>query len=92
MEASIRERQEEFARHFNLSLEEYLQIVRTCTYQEVVVVLELMKAKKPKSSYRQYCQLQLRRWLANKLPGKPLTKPQFLALVPQHPITWELPR
>jgi hypothetical protein len=92
MDSTIRVQQEQFARRFNLTLEEYLQVVRNCTYSEVVVVLELMKALKPRSSYRQLRQLQVRRWLDNHLSGKPLTEQQFKDLKPGHPITWHLPR
>lgn len=85
-------RQAEFALKFNLTLEQYLQVVQSCTMSEVIVVLELMKAKNPKSSYRKRLQSQVRRWLDNRLYSKPLMPSQFKELTPNYSITWELPK
>lgn len=85
-------RQQEFASRFNLTLDEYLTIVRSCTMDQVIVVLELMRAKHHKTSFRKHAAQQIRRWLANRMIGTPLTQSQFQALKPTWPITWELPR
>lgn len=85
-------RQIEFAAHFRLTLEEYLKIVRTCNSTQVMILLELMKTQKHRSSFRQRMHLQVRRWLDNNMSGHPLSEAQFKALTPTWPVSWSLPR
>lgn len=92
VELPLQIRQTEFAARFNLTLEEYLLIVRSCTTAEAVTVLELMKSKDPKSAYRKRLQETIRRWLHRGLVGKPLLPAQFKELYPKYRIDWELPR
>jgi hypothetical protein len=88
---SLRVRQAEFAKRFNLSLEQYLKIMRACTADEAVTVFELLKAKRHSSHYRARMELQVRRWIDNGVSSKPLTVEQFKLLKPQWPVHWRFP-
>lgn len=92
MQLSLEHRQAEFASHFSLSLDDYLYLVRKLPMTELTTVLELLKARNSKSSYRKYMQARVRRWIDERLPGPPLTPSEFKMLTPQHPIKWQLPR
>lgn len=84
-------RQAEFAARFNLSLDDYLRIVRSCNMQEIIIILELFKARSHRSSARKFAHEQVKRWLLLNLPGKPLRESQFKALTPKWPVNYELP-
>jgi hypothetical protein len=93
MDVDLRQSQTEFARQFNLTLEQYLKIVRSCTTPEVIILLELMKAKNPKHAFRRYCQQKVRRWLdVPNIIGRPLADHELKSLIPKYPITWSLPK
>lgn len=92
MRLSLEERQKDFAARFNLTLQEYHHLVHSCNMDEVVIVLELMKAKNPKSSYRKFMQERVRRWLTEERPGKPLTPSEMKMLTPSYAIRWSLPK
>jgi hypothetical protein len=85
------QRQAEFAARFNLALDDYLRIVRSCTTQEVIVILELFKARSHRSPARKFAHEQVKRWLLLNLPGKPLRETQFKAFAPKWPVNYELP-
>lgn len=85
------QRQADFAARFNLSLDEYQRIVRSCDTAEVIVVLELFKARSHRSPARKFAHEQVKRWLLLNLPGKPLRDSQFRALAPKWPVNYELP-
>jgi hypothetical protein len=87
----LRVRQAQFAARFNLSLTEYLQIVRTLPMADVVTVLELMKTAKHRTSARQYAHDQVRRWLDMHIPCMPLSRLELKRLAPTWPIRWVLP-
>jgi hypothetical protein len=86
------QRQAEFAARFNLSVDEYLRIVRACNTTEVIVILELFKVKNHRSPNRKFAHEQVKRWLVLNLPGKPLRDSQFKSLIPKWPVTYELPK
>jgi hypothetical protein len=87
----LRLRQAEFAERFHLTIDEFLYITRSCSTEEIVSVLELMKTVNHRSSFRRSCALRVRRWLDNRNGGKPLSVDQFKAVVPTWPIAWRLP-
>lgn len=88
---SLRERQADFSKKFNLSLEQYLKIMRACTAEEAVTVFELLKAKRHSSHYRSRMEMQVRRWIDNGVTSKPLSLDQFKNLKPQWPVHWRFP-
>jgi hypothetical protein len=91
LESSLETQQEEFAASFNLSLKQYKLVVKSCTFDEVVVVLELMKYKTHRSMYRQLMAGKVRRWLDLGVVSKPFTPREFKTLTPTWRVTWKLP-
>lgn len=89
--SALRKRQEVFASQFNLTLDEYIRIMRVSTTEEAVVIIELMKVKKHRASYRSRAHSQVRQWLDLGLQGKPLTQTQYNYLLPTWRITWQFP-
>lgn len=87
----FQQRQHKFAARFNLSLDEYLRIMRVSTTEEAVVILELLKVRKHRSSYRSKAHEQVRRWLDLNLSGKPLHPTQYVLIAPTWPILWAFP-
>ena len=85
------QRQAEFAARFNLSLGDYLRIVKVCNTQEVIIILELFKARSHRSPSRRFAHEKVKRWLLLNLPGKPLRESEFKALIPKWPVSYELP-
>ena len=61
--AGLRARQQEFAARFDLTLDQYLKIVKTCNTVEAITVLELLKAHKHRSLYRERRAIKVRLWL-----------------------------
>ena len=93
MDSDLRASRTEFARGFNLTLEEYLLIVRACTAPEVTVILELMRERNPASAFRRLSQIRVRSWLSREHSiGKPLSDSDLRALIPDHPLNWSLPK
>jgi len=86
----LTERQAEFAAAFNLTYEQYMQVVKSCTSTEVVAVLELAKSY-PKSSFRKQMADRLKRWLELGTVSKPFSEREFKALTPTYPIRWKIP-
>jgi hypothetical protein len=84
-------RQTAFAARFNLSYDEYKRIMCVSTTDEAVVILELMKVKKHRASYRSKMHQQVREWLDSNSQSKPLTSVQYVYLAPTWPITWHFP-
>jgi len=70
--AGLRARQQEFAARFDLTLDQYLKIVKSCNSVEAITVLELLKATKFRSAYRESCAAKVRKWLEASLGSKPL--------------------
>lgn len=87
----LQRRQQVFAQLFNLTLDEYIRIMRVSTTEEAVVIMELMKVKKHRASYRSKCHNQVREWLARRGTGKPLSPTQYVYLKPTWKITWRFP-
>ena len=88
----LRSRQAAFAVKFDLSLDQYLKIVRTCDSTEVITVLELLRATKFRSAYREQCALKIRKWLddSNSI-GKPLNVWEFKRCAPTWRISYAIP-
>ncbi len=86
-----RVRQAEFAKAFNLTLEEFSRIVQSCSLIEITVILELMRVTKHRSSLRAGAHAKVRRWLDEELPGPPLMPTMVKALTPKYPVRWVLP-
>ncbi len=87
----LQARQQTFAQQFNLTLDEYIRIMRVSTTEEAVAILELMRVKKHRASYRSKAHSQVRRWLDQYGTGKPLTSTQYSYLMPTWKITWVFP-
>jgi hypothetical protein len=90
-ESGLRSRQAEFAKAFNLTFDEFSRIVRSCSLVEITVVLEVLRVKNHRSSFRANAHARIRRWLDEKLPGPPLMPSVVQALTPVYPVRWVLP-
>jgi len=88
----LRTRQAAFAVKFDLSLDQYLKIVRACDSTEAITVLELLRASKFRSVYREQSAMKIRRWVddSNSV-GKPLNVWEFKRCAPTWRITYALP-
>lgn len=84
-------RQQQFATSFGLTLDEYKRLASATNHEELVVCLELLKAKKFRSAFRASCAQHVRQWLAGAPALKPLTPNQFSAATPKWPITYKIP-
>jgi hypothetical protein len=91
VQQSLRERQAEFARCYDLSLDQYLKIMRSCSTDEAITVFEVLKSKHHHSGYRASMASRIRRWTEDGLTGKPLSPEQFKHLKPTWPIRWKFP-
>jgi hypothetical protein len=87
----LRVRQAKFAAQFNLSLDQYLRIMRSCTTDEAITVFEILKAKRHHSEYRASVERRIRDWTVNGLTAKPLTPEQFKQLRPTWPTRIKFP-
>ena len=81
---------EDFASKFNLTGQQYTLIMQSCDYTKAVSILELMKAKNPKSKTRIFLQGKIRRWLDRGLKSTPLSAQEFENIVPKYPIKYRL--
>ena len=88
----LRTRQAAFAVKFDLSLDQYLKIVRACDSTEAITVLELLRASKFRSVYREQSAMKIRKWVddSNSV-GKPLNVWEFKRCAPTWRITYALP-
>ncbi len=91
MDHDLRKSRTEFASGFNLTLEEYLKLAQVHNSTELVIVLELMKSKKPRTGFRAFCQYKVRRWLDENKIGRPLSDTHIKQLQPRYPLNWSLP-
>jgi hypothetical protein len=87
----LRTRQQAFAAHFDLSLDQYLKIVKSCNSVEAITVLELLKAAKFRSAYRESCAAKVRKWLTLDSVAKPLAPWEFARCAPTWRVTYSLP-
>lgn len=87
----FRERQQEFATRFDLTLDQYLKIVKSCNSAEAITVLELLKAEKFRSVYRANCATKVRTWLHESVGSKPLSPWEFSRCSPTWRIRYSLP-
>lgn len=87
----LRTSQAEFAARFGLSLEQYLKIVKSCNTAEAITVLELLKAHKHRSVYRENCAAKVRQWLDVSLGSTPLAPWEFSRCAPTWRISYSLP-
>ncbi len=89
----LEQSQREFALKFRISYEEYKILVTSMTTDEVITCLELLRAKKHKSKFRERMETQIREWLAHDYGNsKPLTDKDFMWARPKWPIHYQLPR
>jgi adenosylmethionine-8-amino-7-oxononanoate aminotransferase len=88
---TLAERQAQFAAAFNLSYEQYLQVVKSCNITEVIAILELVKQKNHKSTFRRVMADRLHRWFTLGVETKPFSEREFKALMPTWPVKWKLP-
>lgn len=87
----LKTKQTEFAQQYSLTYEQLHKLMHDLRTPELMIVLDLLKAKKYKSSFRQSCANLVRKWLDGRLLGFPLTKNQLDALKPTWPIRIEIP-
>lgn len=87
----LEQRQIEFALTFGLTLKEYKQLASSLGTEDLISVLELLKAKKHKSRRRAQYAAYVTSWLANPLTLKPLTPRQLKEIVPTWPVRFQLP-
>lgn len=90
--SALRHRQAEFAARFNLDLDQYLKIVRSCNTVEAITVLELLRTSKFRSAYRENCAAKIRQWFDDVRPiSKPLAPWEFTRCTPTWSIPYSLP-
>jgi hypothetical protein len=88
----LRERQALFAAQVDLTLEQYLKIVRACNTDEAITVLELLRVSTFKSQSRAHCARKVREWVGNESAiGKPLNIWEFERCRPTWKIRYSLP-
>lgn len=84
-------RQEAFAKDFGLTLAQYKKLAGSCTADELISCLELLRAKTHRSHFRASMTQTLWRWLDDGCQLKPLSRHQMLAIVPKWPIKFSIP-
>lgn len=84
-------RQTEFAAHYSLTYDEYKLLAHSCTSDELITCLELLKAKKHRSPYRARLAQAIREWLVTQNYTKPLSHWQFKNAVPTWPVHHNIP-
>jgi len=89
---ALRVRQAKFGARFNLSLDQYLKIVKACNTDEALTVLELLRVVTFKSISRAQCARKVREWIDDcSAIGKPLNVWEFERCRPTWKISYSLP-
>ena len=84
---------EKFAAQFSITEIQLKSLMRTYTSEDLFSCLELLKARKFKSPFRESLATQLRLWLLNpESKVKPLSYNQLKAAKPKWPVTYIIPR
>lgn len=89
--SDLEQRQIEFATAFGLTLKEYKQLASALGTEDLISVLELLKARKHKSRKRAQYAAYVSSWLSNPLTLKPLSPRQLKEIVPTWPVRFQLP-
>lgn len=89
--SDLEKRQIEFATTFGLTLKEYKQLASSLGTEDLISVLELLKAKKHRSRRRAQYSAYVNSWLTNPATLKPLTPRQLKEIVPAWPVRYHLP-
>lgn len=84
-------RQERFAQDFGLTLVQYKKLASSLDTAELISCLELLKAKKHKSHFRQSMHDALLQWIEYGGSLKPLSMNQLKAIVPNWPVKIQIP-
>lgn len=84
-------RQIDFAAHFGLLLNDYKRLASALTTEELISVLELLKAKRHRSKKRARCASDVRAWLKSPVNLKPLTYWQLQDIKCTWPVDYRLP-
>lgn len=84
-------RQEEFAKAFELTLEQYKFLTSSLNFTELITCLELLKAKRHKSKWRQSKAQTVRMWIDDRIGLKPLSITEFRMAEPTWPLHYRLP-
>jgi hypothetical protein len=87
----LEKRQEEFATGFGLTLEQYKFLVSSLNYTELITCLELLKAKRHKSQWRERKANAVRVWIDGRITLKPLSITEFRMAEPKWPLHYRLP-
>ena len=85
---------EEFAGMHRITCDEYKRLCSSMRTDEVITCLELLKAKRHRSPFRQAMEARIREWLEqadSSIRTRPLTPKEFEAAKPKWPITYTLP-
>lgn len=90
--SELETRQAEFAVAYRITFEEYKKLVTSCSYDEVITCLELLKARRHRSSFRKDMEAGIRKWFSDGVGLKPLSPRQFDASRPKWPVQYSLPR
>jgi hypothetical protein len=91
LETGLEKQQAEFAKCFNMTIEQYRLVVQSCTSEEVVAVFELVRHKNHRSMFRQKMCARLLRWFDLGVRSKPFSEKEFKLLAPTWRINWKLP-
>ena len=89
---SLEQQQHAFAERNRITYDEYKKLVSSMTYDQVITCLELLKAKKHKSSFRARLEAKIRAWFPDSGASKPLTDAEYHMAKPKWPIHYQLPR
>ena len=87
----LEQRQTEFAATFGLTLEQYKKLASSLSHIELITCLELLRAKRHRSGFRNHCKIQIQHWLDGAPYMKPLTQRQFKMAEPKWPIHYNIP-
>lgn len=92
---------EEFAQSFSLTVHQLRMLSHMYATTEVITCLELLKAKKHRSSFRAGLASRLRMWLKMNeghpindalLIARPLSPSQLKAALPRWPVNYNIPK
>lgn len=90
--STLEQRQTEFAVKHRITYEEYKLLVTSLLYEEVVTCLELLKASKHSSQFRQRMEANIRSWFLYPAGSlKPLSINEFRQAKPKWPVRYSLP-
>jgi hypothetical protein len=87
----LEQRQSQFALTFGLTLNEYKRLASSLRTEDLIAVLELMRAKKHRSRKRALYAEFVRSWLKSPVTVRPLTGLQLKEITPHWPVQFRIP-